>query len=74
LLSLTSIGCLPQLALDVRFRIQNQTVADFLSLPGEHGAMEVFGFGWFELFIWSMQVLVAVWVANKLRGVAEKAI
>lgn len=62
------------IALDVRFRIQNQTVADFLSLPGERAAIEVVGFGWFELFIWSMQVLVAVWVANKLRGVVEKAI
>jgi hypothetical protein len=61
------------IALDVRFRIQNHTVADFLRLPGEHAAIEVFGFGWFELFIWSMQVLVAVWVANKLGGVVEKA-
>ncbi len=62
------------IALDLRVRILNQTVADFLSLPGERAAIEVFGFGWFELFIWSMQVLVAVWVANKLRGVVEKAI
>ena len=61
------------IALDVQFRIQNQTVADFLRLPGEYGALDIFGFGWFELFTWSMQVLVAVWVANKLRGVAEKA-
>lgn len=62
------------IALDVRFRIQNETVADFLSLSGERAAIEVFGFGWFELFIWSMQVLLAVWVANKLRGLVEKAI
>ena len=62
------------IALDVRFRIENETVADFLSLPGERAAIEVVGFGWFELFIWSMQVLVAVWVANKLRGVVKKAI
>jgi hypothetical protein len=54
------------IALDVRFRIQNETVADFLSLSGEHAAIEVFDFGWFELLIWSLQALVAIWLADKL--------
>jgi hypothetical protein len=54
------------MALDVRFRIQNQDVADLLSLSGERAAIEIFGLGWLELFVCSMQVFVAVWVADKL--------
>ena len=53
-------------ALDVRFRILNQAVADLLGLSGEIPVVELFGIGWFDLFVWAMQVLVAIWVADKL--------
>jgi hypothetical protein len=37
------------MALDVRFRILNQVIADLLGLSEEIAVVELFGFGWFDL-------------------------
>jgi hypothetical protein len=52
--------------LDGRIRILNHTIATTLGLSGETTFVELFSVGWFDLLVWAMQVLVAVWVADKL--------
>ena len=54
------------MALDGRIRILNPTIANTLGLSGETTFVELFSLGWFDLLLWAMQVLVAVWVADKL--------
>ena len=53
-------------ALDIRLRILNQTVSEFLGLRGEVSLAEAYDIGWFDLLVWVIQVVVAVWVADKL--------
>ena len=53
-------------ALDIRLRILNQTAAEFLGLREEASLFEFYDFGWLDLFVWAMQILVALWVAEKL--------
>ncbi len=53
-------------ALDIRVRILNQTVAEWLGLSGEISVIELSDIGWFDLFVWVVQVVVAMWVADTL--------
>jgi hypothetical protein len=53
-------------AVDIRVRILNQTVAEWLGLSGEISVIELSDIGWFDLLVWAMQVLVAARVAETL--------
>jgi hypothetical protein len=53
-------------ALDVRLRILNETLAELLGVIGEFSVIELLDIGWFDLLVWVMQVVVALWVAGKL--------
>ena len=53
-------------ALDIRVRILNQTVAEWLGLFGEISVIQLSDIGWFDLFVCVVQVVVAMWVADTL--------
>jgi hypothetical protein len=52
-------------ALDIRLRILNHTAAELLGVVGEISVIDLLDIGWFDLLVWVMQVVVAVWVADK---------
>jgi hypothetical protein len=52
--------------LDARIRVLNPEITNVMGLSKETPLIELVGFGWLDLFIWWMQIIVAVWVADKL--------
>jgi hypothetical protein len=53
-------------ALDIRLRILNHTAAELLGVVGEISVIELLDIGWFDLLVWAIQVVVALWIADKL--------
>jgi hypothetical protein len=47
-------------------RILNHAAAELLGIVGEISIIDLLDVGWFDLLVWVTQVVVAVWVANKL--------
>ena len=52
------------LALDLTFKIGNPKAAAVLG--SEFEGAEMITFGWFEIVVWVIQGLVAVWIADRL--------
>lgn len=52
--------------LDLRLKILNPAVVEILGKSGEFPAIELLSFGWFDIVVWAVQVLVAVWVADRM--------
>jgi hypothetical protein len=53
-------------ALDIRLRILNHTAAELLGIVGEISVIELLDIGWFDLLVWAIQVVAALWIADKL--------
>ena len=54
------------IALDLRIVIGNSRAAEALGVSGEVPLINLIGFGWFDVLVWGVQVIVAAWVADRL--------
>lgn len=54
------------MALDARIIIGNARVAEMLGVAGEFPLIDLFTVGWFGIVMYGVQVIIAVWVAERL--------
>jgi len=52
--------------LNVTYTIHNETIANFLGLKPNESLTESFGFGVFELIVWSIQAFLANIIGSKI--------
>lgn len=54
------------LTLDLTYTVGNAEIAEFLDLKPNSSFAELFGFGFYEIIIWSVQVLLAAFFGLKI--------